>query len=74
LVAHDENPEGAIVETLARKDYACVVIGGGICKHEPLLRLFEKSSIWSGGMRPAPAIAFNSGPEDTVDAALRWLR
>jgi hypothetical protein len=42
LVAPDENAEGAIVEALTRKDYACVVIGGGIRKHEPLLEFFEK--------------------------------
>jgi hypothetical protein len=42
LVALDENAEGTIVEALTRKDYACVVIGGGIRKHEPLLEFFEK--------------------------------
>ena len=73
LVALDENPEGAIVEALTRKDYACVVIGGGIRNHEPLLKLFEKVVNLVRQHAPDAAIAFNSTPEDTADAALRWL-
>src|ERR1043165_3961681 len=42
LVVPDEEPDTAIVEAPTRKDYACVVVGGGIRKHEPLLELFEK--------------------------------
>ena len=74
LVAVDENPEAAIVEALTRKDYACVVIGGGIRKHEPLLELFEKTVNLVRQNAPNAAIAFNSGPDDSADAALRWLR
>jgi hypothetical protein len=74
LVAPDENPEGAIVEALTREDYACVVIGGGIRKHEPLLELFENVVNLVRQHAPGAAIAFNSSPEDTADAALRWLR
>jgi hypothetical protein len=74
LVALDESTEGTIVEALVRKDYACVVIGGGIRKHEPLLELFEKVVNLVRQHAPAAAIAFNSTPEDTADAALRWLR
>lgn len=74
LVALDENPEGAIVDTLSHKDYACVVIGGGIRKHEPLLEFFEKVVNLVRQHAPDAAIAFNSSPDDTADAALRWLR
>ncbi|BCL12379.1 hypothetical protein [Micromonospora sagamiensis] len=74
LVAPDDNPEKAIIEALARKDYACVVIGGGIRKHEPLLELFEKVINLVRQHAPGAAIAFNSTPDDTADAALRWLR
>lgn len=74
LVALDENPEGAIVEALTRKDYACVVIGGGIRRPEPLLEVFEKVVNLVRQHAPDAAIAFNSSPEDTADAALRWLR
>jgi hypothetical protein len=74
LVALDENAEGAIVEALTRQDYACVVIGGGIRKHEPLLEFFEKVVNLVRQHAPGAAIAFNSSPEDTADAALRWLQ
>jgi len=74
LVAPDENAEAAIVEALTGKDYACVVVGGGIRKHEPLLELFENVVNLVRQHAPGAAIAFNSTPEDTADAALRWLR
>ncbi|GAA4326994.1 hypothetical protein ACFQY7_17945 [Actinomadura luteofluorescens] len=74
LVALEENPEGAIVEALTRKDYACVVIGGGIRTHEPLLELFEKVINLVRQHAPDAAIAFNASPEDCADAAMRWLR
>jgi hypothetical protein len=74
LVALAENPEEAIVEALTRQDYACVVIGGGIRRPEPLLELFEKVVNLVRLHAPDAAIAFNSSPEDCADAALRWLR
>ncbi|RZS33940.1 hypothetical protein EV193_11090 [Herbihabitans rhizosphaerae] len=73
LVVPDENPEAVIVEALTSAEYACVVIGGGIRKHEPLLELFEKVVNLVRRHAPGAAIAFNSGPEDTADAAQRWL-
>jgi hypothetical protein len=74
LVVPDEDAEAAIVEALTRKDYACVVVGGGIRGYEPLLELFEKVVNLIRQHAPGAAIAFNSTPEDTADAALRWLR
>ena len=74
LVDPAENAEEDIVTALTRKDYACVVVGGGIRKHEPLLELFEKVVNLVRQHAPGAAIAFNSTPEDTADAALRWLR
>jgi hypothetical protein len=74
LVAPDDNPEAAIVEALTTKDYACVVVGGGLRKHEPLLELFEAVVNLVRRHAPDAAIAFNSRPDDTADAALRWLR
>lgn len=74
LVALDENPEGAVEVALTSNDYSCVVIGGGIRTHEPLLGLFEKVVNLVRLHAPGAAIAFNSSPEDCADAALRWLR
>jgi hypothetical protein len=74
LVAPDDNPEATVVEALTGQNYACVVVGGGIRKYEPLLDLFEKVVNLVRLHAPGAAIAFNSTPEDTPDAALRWLR
>jgi hypothetical protein len=69
-----EEDEGAIEEALTSNDYSCVVIGGGIRTHEPLLGLFEKVVNLVRLHAPGAAIAFNTSPEDCADAALRWLR
>jgi hypothetical protein len=74
MVTLGENPEEAIAQALTREDYACVVIGGGIRKHEPLLEFFERVINLVRRHAPDAAIAFNSSPEDCADAALRWLR
>ncbi|MFC0435654.1 hypothetical protein [Kutzneria buriramensis] len=73
LVAPDDEPEAAIVAALAGGEYACVVIGGGIRKDEPLVELFERVVNLVRRHAPNAAIAFNSTPDDMADAALRWL-
>lgn len=73
LVVPDDNPEEAVVAALAANDYACVVVGGGIRKHEPYLELFEKVVNLVRQHAPNAAIAFNSTLDDIADAALRWL-
>ncbi|QUQ67266.1 hypothetical protein [Kutzneria sp. CA-103260] len=74
LVAPDDDPEADIVAALNGNDYACVIVGGGIRKYEPLLWLFENTVNLVRQHAPDAAIAFNSTPEDMADAALRWLR
>ena len=74
LVAIDDNAEATVVEALSGADYACVVVGGGIRKDESLLGFFEKVVNLIRRHQPGAAIAFNSRPDDTADAALRWLR
>ena len=73
LVAPDDNPEAVIEEALRRKEYDCVVIGGGIRKHEPLLPLFERVVNLVHRLAPSATIAFNSKADDTAEAAQRWL-
>ncbi|MCK2214687.1 hypothetical protein MF672_012910 [Actinomadura sp. ATCC 31491] len=74
LLAPDDAPEAAVAEALTRTEYGCVVIGGGIRAHEPLLPLFEQVVNLIRRHAPNAAIAFNSTPVDCADAALRWLR
>jgi hypothetical protein len=74
LVDLNEDPEAMIAQALPQGDYGCVVIGGGIRTHEPLLEFFEKVINLVRQHAPDAPIAFNSSPEECVDAALRWLR
>lgn len=74
LVAPDDEPEAAIVTALTAREYDCVVVGGGIRKHEPLLELFERVVNLVRQHAPGAAIAFNSAADDTAEAALRWVR
>ena len=73
LLPVDEHLEAAVVEALTATEYGCVVIGGGLRSHEPLVEVFEKVVNLVRRHAPDAAIAFNSTPEDCVDAALRWL-
>jgi hypothetical protein len=62
-----------IVKQLSTREYACVVIGGGIRKPEPLLEFFELVINLVRRHAPRAAIAFNTSPVDSLDAARRWL-
>jgi hypothetical protein len=73
LVRPDATAEPEIIAHLARKDYACVVIGGGIRKPEEMLDLFERVINLVRTHAPAAAIAFNTNPTNSFDAAMRWL-
>lgn len=62
-----------IVAQLAAHRYACVVIGGGIRKPEPMLEFFEEVVNLVRRHAPEAAIAFNTNAANSVDAARRWL-
>ncbi len=68
----DDSAERTIVESLA-DGWDCVVIGGGIRIPPSNLPLFERvvNAVHRGA--PGTAIAFNTRPENTAEAALRWL-
>ena len=53
--------------------YACVVIGGGLRHSDETLPLFETVINLVHQHAPGAAIAFNRTPQDTYDAAARWL-
>ena len=71
-------PDASGITTLERQlagaTYDCVVIGGGLRLPPKSLGLFEKvvNAIHKGA--PGSTIAFNAGPEDTAEAAARWLK
>jgi hypothetical protein len=74
LFQPDETAEPEIAARLTARDYAVVVIGGGVRKHDPAIALFERVIHLVRQHAPAAAIAFNTTPTDCLDAALRWLR
>ena len=69
-------PDGSAGPTVERelgsKSYDCVVIGAGV---RVIGRLADFEAIINAIHRGAPkaAIAFNTRPEDSADAAARWL-
>jgi hypothetical protein len=65
----------AMLETrLATAAYDCVVIGGGLRLPPNSLLLFETVINVVHKAAPSAAIAFNTRPEDTAEAAARWLK
>jgi hypothetical protein len=74
LVPPDESAVDALERQLATTAYDCVVIGGGIRVPPKSLLLFEKLLNAVHKFAPGAAIAFNTQPQDTGDAAGRWLK
>jgi len=63
----------AVERQLASKSYDCVVIGGGVRLPPRGLQTFEVvlNAVHRGA--PRAAIAFNTRPDDSADAAARWV-
>ena len=72
-IAPDETAEAAIADCLAERTWDVVVIGGGVRVPPQYLELFERvvNAVRRGA--PSAAIAFNTSPETTGEAAARWL-
>ncbi len=73
-IAPDETAGPELAAKLAGATYDCVVIGGGLRLPPKSLHLFETvvNAVHKGA--PGAAIAFNTSPPDTADAAARWIR
>jgi len=73
LVKPDGTAGADVARRLAAQPYDCVVIGAGIRLPPRSLSMFEAvlNAVHRGA--PGAAIAFNSRPEDSADAAARWL-
>jgi hypothetical protein len=74
LIRPDEMAVQTVERQLTSANYNCVVIGAGVRLPPRSLLLFEAviNAIHRGA--PEAAIAFNTRPEDSADAAARWLR
>jgi hypothetical protein len=62
--------DAVVTEALNRRRWEVVVIGGGVRNQ---LELFERTVNLVHRHAPDAAIAFNSTPDGTFDAAARWL-
>jgi hypothetical protein len=73
LIRPDKSAGPTIEHHLASASYDCVVIGAGVRLPPQGLGLFEAvvNAVHRGAS--AAAIAFNTVPEDSADAAARWL-
>lgn len=73
FIRPDETAGPTIERQLASKSYDCVVIGAGIRLPPLRLAIFEAVINAVHKAAPGAVIAFNSRPEDSADAAARWL-
>ena len=68
---HTAGPE--VERLLSSKSYDCVVIGAGVRLPPRCLGLFEIVINSIRKAAPGAAIAFNTRPDDSADAAARWV-
>jgi hypothetical protein len=73
LVAPDASATEEVKQRLSAVSYDAVVVGGGIRIPPRSLLLFERLVNAVHRAAPAAAIAFNTTPQDTADAAARWI-
>jgi hypothetical protein len=73
LVQPDETALPAVERQLGTATYDCVVIGAGIRLPPKTLLLLEAIINAVHKAAPKTRIAFNTVPQDSADAAARWL-
>lgn len=72
LDGSDDVP-AVIGAAVAARPWECIVVGGGLRRTEDQLNLFEQIINLIRQHAPHAAIAFNSTPSDTYEAATRWI-
>jgi len=73
MIAPDDSGIAVLATQLAKATYDCVVVGGGLRLPPKGLPFFERvvNTVHQGA--PKAAIAFNTRPEDTAEAAARRI-
>lgn len=74
MITPDEAGRALLEKALAAAPYDCVVIGGGLRVPPKSLTLFETVVNIVHTVSPKAAIAFNTRPEDTAEAAARHIK
>ena len=69
-----EDPEALMQAALQAHAWECVTVGGGLRHSDDQVELLEQAINLIRRYAPDAAIAFNSAPESTYEAAARWLR
>ena len=72
-ISPDDDGIATLEKQLTGVTYDCVVIGGGLRLPPKGLVMFEKVVNAVHKTAPGSAIAFNTHPEDTAEAAGRWI-
>ena len=70
LDGSDDIP-AVVTAALSTRPWECVVVGGGVRRSEG--ELFEQVINLVRRHAPDAAIAFNNRPDDTFEAAARWI-
>jgi hypothetical protein len=65
-----DDVEAVVSAALSAQAWECVVVGGGVRNS---LELFERVVNLVRRHAPGAAIAFNATPQETFDAAARWV-
>jgi hypothetical protein len=73
FIRPDETAGQTVERHLASANYDCIMIGAGVRLPPQGLEVFEAvvNAVHRGA--PGAAIAFNTLPEDSADAAARWM-
>jgi hypothetical protein len=72
MIDTGETAEAVMAAALAAQTYDVVVFGAGVRANPEHLLLFERLINRVHSDAPQARIAFNTRPDDTADAALRW--
>jgi hypothetical protein len=73
MIAPDDSGIAMLAAQLAKATYDCVVIGGGLRLPPKSLPFFERVVNAIHQSAPNASIAFNTRPQDTAEAAARWI-
>jgi hypothetical protein len=73
LTKDAETVDALVSDALKERPYDVIVIGAGLRTLPPMLEQFERLINVLREKAPQAKVAFNSRPEDSDKAALRWL-
>ena len=73
LIQRDATAAPAVERQLSATTYDCVVVGAGVRLPPKNLLLFEAIINALRKVAPNTPIAFNTVPDDSADAAARWI-